>query len=308
MKVLAEAPCRISLFGGSTDVPPYSTQHGGICINMAINIKQRILLNDDNQWELLPQDNPDFFHAILDNMCPGNNFGVKHEFNGAIGSGISTSAALAVALVGAVNHYCGLNMTLAEIAERARQLEIEKVGLLCGRQDQYCAVHGGVNYMAFSDKTFVFPLEREFISTLLPYIQLFYLGTSRVASKILKEYDNLTMERVESMNRLKFIALESLEPIKRGNIAQVGKLLRESWEVKKKTAKGVTNDTIDAIYELGYKNGAIAGKVLGAGGGGHIMFLVPPRKQPAFKNIMSDSGIKWIDFSIDWQGLDCRIV
>ena len=308
MRVLSEAPCRISLFGGSTDIPPFSTTYGGVCLNFAINIRQRIILNDENKWDLRSYDDPGFFHLILDNMLPGNNFGVQHEFNGATGAGISSSASLAVALVGAVNHYDGMGMTRHQIAERARDLEVNKVGLLAGFQDQYCASYGGVNIMMFGKTNEVHPLPRYSLNNLFEYLQLFYLGSSRVASQILHGYEDLTPEKIFAMTKIKLLALNAFDLLPDGSIFDVAELLKEAWEMKKNSNNSVSSKKIDDIYNLGLTNGALAGKVLGAGGGGHMLFLVPPDKQKNFKSLMESINLKWVDFAIDWQGLDCRFI
>jgi len=305
MKIIVEAPCRISLFGGSTDIPPYSTEHGGICINMAINIRQRIVLNDEDRWNLQLNDNEYFFRTILDEMIPGNSFGVEHEFNGAMGSGISSSASLAVALVGGINHYAKLGMNKSEIAERARDLEANRIGLFTGRQDQYASAYGGVNLMLFGKETSVIPLGRDFINPILPYMQLFHIGSERVASKILQDYKSLPPDRIYAMNRIKSLAYSAVDPIRTGDINTVAYLLKEAWEMKKMSSTGVSNDSIDNIYDLGLELGAMAGKILGAGGGGYMLFLVPPARQGRFRE---NIGLKWVDFGIDWQGLNCRIL
>src|SRR4030042_4135023 len=148
MKIIAQAPCIVSLFGGGTDVDPYASKYGGLVFNIAINIRQKIILGGKSK--LLPQDNEEFFKVFQPKMKR-----IEHMFDGEIESGLGSSASLAVALVGAGLKWNGIEMSKEWIAEKAGDIEENKLGLYGGRQDQLCAAYGGVNLMEFGKKVIV---------------------------------------------------------------------------------------------------------------------------------------------------------
>ena len=307
MKVLAVTPSRISLFGGGTDVEPYASLYGGICINMAINIRHKIILDDvDDAIVEESYDNPKFFEEITKDMGV-DNIGMEHRYENTIESGLGSSASYAVAIVGVINHYKGLGMTRSEIAEKAWDIEVNKLKMYGGKQDQYVTAYGGVNAMEFTKKgVVVTPLSPKFIEPLYPYLLLFNLGFNRKSSKIQEGFKKLTPDKKKMLDALKEYTIQAVDAIGKSEIEKVAELFRKSWEAKKLSNKGVSNDQIDFIYKEGIRQGAMAGKVLGAGSGGHILFMVHPSTHKDFIRSMEDIGLKWIDYSIDWNGLDCR--
>ena len=298
MKIISTAPCRISLLGGGTDVHTYSDKFGGVCINMAINIRQKVELNVP-KTQLLQRDNPKFFKEFIGSRK------VAHFFPGEIESGLGSSAALAVSLLGAKNELKGLQMSKGEIAEKAYQIEVNKLKMFGGRQDQYCSSFGGVNLMEFEDgKVTVTPLNN-FVDKVLPSLLLFHIGENRRSTKIQEGFKELTSSQEERLHSIKDSVIEGAKIISSGDIKKFGQFMDKYWQIKKTTNKGITNDYIDQMYDEARYFGAYGGKLLGSGGGGHMLFVVDPDKREEFKR---NTGLKWVDFAIDYNGLETRIV
>jgi D-glycero-alpha-D-manno-heptose-7-phosphate kinase len=229
-------------------------------------------------------------------------------FDGPIESGLGSSASLAVALIGASNKLKGIKMTNEQIAELAWNIEVNELGLFGGKQDQYAAVYGGINVMEFGDKVKVAQLSPSFVDPLLPYLTLFYTGKNRRSGKIQEAFKELSKPQLNALDGIKQLTYDGVNAIANKDVYSVGKLLDYAWQLKKKSNAGTTNEKIDAIYQTALKNGAIGGKILGAGGGGHILFICPPDEQDQLKNELSKYDCTWVDFSIDFNGLETRII
>jgi D-glycero-alpha-D-manno-heptose-7-phosphate kinase len=312
MKIKAIAPSRISLFGGGTDLEPYASTYGGLVINAAINLRQQVVMySGDDLYEVSGTNvfpykaDPKFAYQILDEFGINDFHQTKLTctYDALIESGLGSSASAAVALIGAINKRKGLGLSPAEIAEKAWELEVKKIGLYGGKQDQYVAALGGVNVMEFRDKVVVAPLAKGFIDLLAPYFVLLYTGFNRKSSVIQEGFKHLSKKQIEALDQIKSLALNAIDPIGKGDYLKVGEMLDWAWQLKKESNEGVSNPTIDSIYEKAIKEGAIGGKVLGAGGGGFMLFIVPPEKQKSFIKKM---GLDHWDFSIDWNGLEVR--
>ena len=309
MKIISQSPTRLSLFGGGTDLSPYAKEFGGICINLAINIRQHFTIETGNEaYEILEMPkgaNFNFYRAFLHELdCPPVNITARAD--GPIESGLGSSASAAVALIGAISKYKGIVLTKNEIAEKAWDIEVNKLGLYGGKQDQYATVYGGANFLVFEDKVYRYSLRRNGIEKIYPYLMLFYTGQNRKSPQIQEAFKTLTESQKEALDQLKEIAYAAVDPIKSGDVEQVAKLLQATWEFKKKSNKGVTNERIDLIYQSALEAGAWAGKVLGAGGGGHMVFICLPEKQIELINKLEKMDCKWIDFGIDFNGLEVR--
>lgn len=301
MKVISQAPTRISLFGGGTDVEPYASKYGGTTFNFAINLRQKVIFGGKNK--LLPNDNPDFFKAFQPKLKR-----IEHIFDGQIESGLGSSASLAVALVGAGLKWNDITATKKWIAEKAWDIEVNKLKLFGGKQDQYCSVHGGINLMEFGKDVIVTPLSHTFLDALMPNLVLFYTGRNRVSAKIQEGFKKLDDSQKNALDNIKLLTLSGVQAITSRDNEKVGRLLDDAWKLKKKSNKGVSNDFIDNIYATAIKSGAWGGKIMGAGGGGHILFVCEQYKQEELKNNLSKLGCTWIDFSIDFNGLETRII
>jgi D-glycero-alpha-D-manno-heptose-7-phosphate kinase len=302
-KIKASAPCRISLFGGGTDIPTY--KNGGMVLNMAINLRQEIKILDNVNWfgglmNIWPDGGSEnFYKAFLP-----DSYWYEAEFDGEITGGIGSSAGAAVAIVGATERLKGHKIDLDKIAEKAWEIETKKLKMFGGKQDQYASAYGGVNLITFRDRPHVIQLSPSFIESVKDSILLFHTGENRKSGKIQEGFKKLSKEQIKYLDKMRDLVMPGLRAIDEGDVKRFGKLLTESWELKKKSNSGVSNEKIDKLFEKGKKLGALGWKLLGAGGGGYCIFIVP-KKQEEFKKKI---GIKWVDYSIDWNGLDTRII
>ena len=322
MIIKAVCPTRLSLFGGGTDLPEYSDNYGGLVVNMAINIYQTVVMFSETDVFKCrgPQSghwfpvgaNPEFYYKILEEFNLNNSTHLTRlncEFEGIIESGIGSSASVAVALIGGISKRLNLNMSLEEISVKAWEIEVDKIGLYGGKQDQYAAAFGGVNAIEFrKDKIEITPLAKTFIEQLLPSVVLFYTKSNRKSAKIQEGFRALSKQQIKTLDSIKQIALDSITPIGEGDVQAVGELLDKAWILKKESNKGVSNQEIDTIYEKAKKAGALGGKICGAGGGGFMLFIVLPVKREAFIKEMEKEGLQWWDFDIDWNGLKVRVL
>lgn len=318
MIVESQAPCRISLFGGGTDLPEYANRYGGLVISFAINLRQKLkLYTADNLFDITRNEIPykgdlNFLHTIFEQFKTGNKFGGFHDVrfisqsDALLNSGLGASAAAAVTTIAAMNKVHQLNLSKAQIAEMAWEIEVTKIGLYGGRQDQYISSFGGFNAITFEkNKIEVNPLRPEMIEQIYPGLVLIHTGFTRENPKIQEGFKKLSTEQIAKLSQLKEIAVGAFVELESGDIEGVGQLLDQSWESKKQSNKGVNNPEIDEIYDKAKKLGAYGGKTLGAGGGGYMLFVVDPEKKEKF---IEELGVDWCDFSIDWNGVESRIL
>ncbi len=312
MKIFSQAPTRVSLFGGSTDLPEYAERFGGLVLSMAINIRQKITMySDDELFEIRKHQfpyraKPEFYYQILEEF--GINDGMHLtklicEFDGLIESGLGSSASAAVALIGAINKRLKLNMTTDQIINKAWDLEVNKIGLYGGKQDQIAAAYGGVNVIEFDSKFKVMPLTKDFIQKLISSIVLFHIGENRETTTIQEGLKNLTSSQIDKLDKIKDITTHAILAIDQGDIPKIGYFMDQSWLLKRQSNKEVTNPYIDALYRRGLENGAYGGKILGSGGGGYMIFIVDPKNKEKFIEKM---GLDHWDFDISMDGLDVR--
>jgi len=286
-KTFVQAPCRIGLFGGGTDVGQYASEYGGAVINMAINIRQKIVVGGESK--LLRNDNPDFFKAFTENK-------IEHVNDGLIHAGLGSSAALAVCLVAAENS----DLSLDEIAEEAWKTEVYKLGLFAGKQDQYAAVYGGINLFEFGDEVKREPFSEETATALSKWIILLDTGIQRRQPNIQENLRQLSTSQIRALHKIKRYTYRAKELIQTENFSKFGDLLDLSWREKKRSNPQMTNSQIDDIYERAIIMGARGGKLCGSGGGGHMIFVVDPKIQDFF---IDNIGIKQVKYEPDFNGL-----
>lgn len=307
MRITSSAPMRIGLFGGGTDVEPYASTYGGICLNMAINLRQKFEYDNDVNFKdgtVTRVLGPDSFHEAF---LGEKGYRLIQECDAPLNSGLGSSAAAAVALLGVMNKERGIPLLRSVIAEKAWELENNGLKLFGGKQDQYAASYGGVNGMEFSSKGVgVEPLPKRFVEALEPHMMLFFVGHTRRNSKIQEGMKSLDGDQINALNNLKDLAVKGIQAIGYGEIEKAGELLDQSWMFKKKSNNGVTTTKIDKLYQLAKKKGVWGGKLCGSGGGGHVFFIAPVGKQEKIIKALEKQGAKHIDFSIDWNGLEVR--
>ena len=303
----SKAPLRIGLAGGGTDVSPYCDLYGGAILNATISlyayaniepleenaiIFQSLDLGDEERFDhadQLPASGKFLLHKGVYNRIqkeygvPLNGFRLSTYVDAPPGSGLGTSSTLVVAMVGAFTEMLRLPLGEYDIAQLAYEIERKDLQLAGGRQDQYAATFGGVNYMEFykDDKVIVNPLrvKQEYLFELENNLLLFYTSTSRESAEIISRQRRNVQEKneksIEAMHQLKQQSETMKEALLKGRVHEIGEILDFGFRQKKQMAVGISNTLIDEIYEAAKKAGATGGKISGAGGGGFMTFYCP---------------------------------
>jgi D-glycero-alpha-D-manno-heptose-7-phosphate kinase len=225
------------------------------------------------------------------------------------GTGLGSSSAVAVAIIKAISTACGLSLSRAEIAELACYIEIDKLGMPIGKQDQYAASFGGLNSITFAKEgVTVEPLQlpRATLETLQKRLMLFFLGSTRKSSSILK-YQRQGIEKddertVYALHAIKELCLATQDSLEKGDLKAFGELLDLSWQNKRTLAPNITNSFIDDCYALALEKGAIGGKITGAGGGGFLMLYCEEQHQDRVIQALQERGLRCMDFHLDTSG------
>ncbi len=231
------------------------------------------------------------------------------------GSGLGASSALVVALVEAYRSAFSLPLGSYDVARLAFQIERVEAGLAGGRQDQYAAAFGGVNYMEFlpGDRVIVNPLRisNSYLCEFESSIIICFTGQSR-ASAVIQDQVRAATENnhsaVEALNQLKSDAAEMKQALLGGNIQHVAEILNRSWQAKRRTSKAVSNSKVEEIFELGRNNGAVAGKVSGAGGGGFLMFMTQPEHRYRLVTALNEAGSLAMPIQFTDEGVESWVI
>ena len=328
MAIISRTPVRISFGGGGTDLASYYEKYGGLVVSAAINkyFYTILELRDDDRIQLISSDLQlsqtvkDFYDlkfgegfdiptAVIKhfNIQRGMNLFLASEV--PPGSGLGSSGALAVNTVNILNHLERKGMTTQEIAETAYFIGFNDLNLSIGKQDEYSSAFGGINFIEFEKnnvKVEPLKLSNETRKRIEEDILLFFTGMTRESSKILtlqnKSCKDDKKDVIESLHNIKKLGLEIKSEIEKGNLKHFGELLHQSWINKKKLAEGITNERIDKAYSLALKNGAVGGKLTGAGGGGYLMLYCELGKQKNVRKVLQDMGFKELDFKFDMKG------
>ncbi len=319
---------RISFGGGGTDLEAYYSKYGGVVVSGAIDKYFYAVISESGSQSLqLISANYGSFHlqeAVQDLVWDGNlalpkavvdHFGFPpgHDVFMASeippGTGLGSSSAAAVCLCLALSAKQGTRTSRAELAELASHLEIERLGMPIGKQDQYASAFGGINVITFTAAgVFVEPLKLspERVKELEGNLMLFFMGSSRSSSTILRQQQESTRRGdvavVESLHAIKEVAGQMRYEIEQGDLSEVGRLLDVSWERKKRLARSVSNPEIDDVYRIAREAGAVGGKVTGAGGGGFLMLYCPLEQQAEVTRALQFRGLRPMRFHFDMQG------
>lgn len=308
----SRAPLRLGLAGGGTDVSPYSDEFGGCVLNATINLHAycTVAAAEDGQVSFHAPDRRESFTAPataalpLDGPLPLHKAAynrIVRDFNGGrplpcrittysdapAGSGLGTSSTMVVAILGAFAEWLKLPLGEYEIAHLAFEIERLEVGLAGGKQDQYAAAFGGLNFMEFhaGDRVIVNPLRlrASVLNELQSSLLLHFTGVSRDSARIISEQMRNVSEKsaasVDAMHSLKADAIQMKEHLLKGDLPAFARALGRSWEAKKRMAAVISNPQIEAVFAEALRAGALSGKVTGAGGGGYIMFMIDPCKR-----------------------------
>lgn len=329
MLLITRAPVRISFGGGGTDLPDYYEQYGGMVVSTSINYYIYTILTsgqpDDVQivsadYRALCQ-RPTCEDLIWDgdlqlpkaivyyfNVRGGMDIFLASQI--PPGTGLGSSGSVAVSMIKALAFWCGLDLSPAETAELACYIEIERMGMPVGKQDQYAAAFGGLNTISFSaDGVTVEPLDlsTETRQALEKGLMLFFTGTSRQSSTILRRQQKASRQKDrETLDRLaaiKELGQQIRVALKQDDLEQFGELLHRSWLQKRGLAEGITNPFLDDCYRTAREQGALGGKITGAGGGGFLMLFCPEERQPAVKHALTELGLQHRPFGMEDKGV-----
>ncbi|MEA3504256.1 MAG: dehydrogenase [Bacteroidota bacterium] len=307
MIIRSKAPLRLGFAGGGTDVAPYSELYGGAILNASISlyayatiiprndgkiifrsVDKAETLEYNSVKEILVDDtlalHKGVYNRVMRDFCDKPLSFELHTFVDAPpGSGLGTSSTLTVAILGAFAEWLKLPLGEYDMARLAYDIERIDLGMAGGKQDQYAATFGGVNFMEFNkdNSVIVNPLRirEEYLNELSHNLVLYYTETSRLSSKIIEAQSKNVVDKknssVEAMHQLKKQSIMMKEALLTGRLDAIGEILNFGWENKKRMASGITNPMIDEIYETAMKAGATGGKISGAGGGGFMVFYCP---------------------------------
>jgi D-glycero-alpha-D-manno-heptose-7-phosphate kinase len=321
--VRARAPLRLGLAGGGTDLSPYCDQYGGAVLNATIDRYAyafvepsgdgtvQFVARDLGIEERLPCEagatagarlaiHAGVYRRMIRDYGAGQPMPLKITtfVDAPAGSGLGSSSALVVALVEAFRFLLELPLGLYDVAHLAFEIERIDLGLAGGKQDQYAAAFGGANFIEFlaNDRVIVNPLRvaRGFLNELETSLVTCFSGLSRRSETIIVEQQRRmvtpTGDSLISLHQLKSDAVEMKQALLRGEIRHVATILNRSWEAKKKTADGISTGEIERLHAIALAHGALAGKVSGAGGGGFLMFIVPPQHRVALIAALNQAG------------------
>lgn len=303
----SKAPLRLGLAGGGTDVSPYCDLYGGAILNATISLyayatiepieENGIIISAIDRREEqrfdwtneLPLDGKlDLLKGVYnriqkDHGLPMTNFRLSTYVDAPPGSGLGTSSTLVVAVIGAFTEMLRLPLGEYDMAHYAFEIERNDLKLAGGRQDQYAATFGGVNFMEFygEDKVIVNPLriKQQTLFELENNLLLYYTSTSRESAKIIEQQSRNVMEKsqksIEAMHHLKEQAQMMKEALLKGRLHEIGEILDYGFQQKRNMAEGISTSLLEDIYETAMKAGATGGKISGAGGGGFMIFYCP---------------------------------
>ncbi|KKN33067.1 hypothetical protein LCGC14_0807480 [marine sediment metagenome] len=331
MIIRAKAPFRVSFGGGGTDMAPYCTEYGGCVINTTIDrhvyisLKPRhdkkiviFNINHNEKFEFNIGDhdyltNFELFKGIINvlNIKDGFNIIIYSEL--PAGSGMGGSSTLLVALIGALNRYYKLGFSKHEIAQKAYEIERIELRQKGGYQDQFAAAYGGFNFIEFSKTVSVTPIKttEETLNELQFRLILCYVGGSHFSSdiqdEVLKGYEFEKKSYMDAMQDLKAVA-HSMKSIIESNdlnrLINFGELLHQGWLAKKSLSSKISNKNIENFYLTSRKFGVLGGKLLGAGGGGHLLLFSDPSKKYEIIKELENIGGKVINFHFNPKGLE----
>jgi len=331
LSIRAKAPLRVSFAGGGTDVPPYPEREGGCVLNATItsyaygtlqprkdeqirivSLDYGVAVDYDRSEIPIYDGNLDLAKAAISRlgMVKVRGFDLLLHSEAPPGSGLGASSAVAVVLVGLLKEYGELSLTPYEIADLAYRVEREELQIAGGLQDQYAAAFGGFNFIEFlGDRVVVNPLRvrQDIINELEYSLLLCYTGKTRLSARIIDDqvsrYKTHESETVEGMRRLKEIAVEMKNALLLGELSAFGELLDQAWRNKKKLSTRITSPFIEQMYEQARRDGALGGKITGAGGGGYLLLYCRPEQKHAVAQRLKKMGGTVSDVSFSQFGL-----
>ncbi len=319
--IITRSPLRVSFGGGGTDLPSYYERFGGFLISAAIDkyvyvsvmrpFVEGIYLKYSEQERVRQIDevkHPIIREALrmLDFKTPQVEITTLADI--PAGTGLGSSGSFTTALLKALYAHRRWLITPSDLAKLACEIEINRLKEPIGKQDQYIAAYGGITCFEFhpddSVNAYPLPIKMDTLFELEDNLLLFFTGFSRKAGDILEDQDKRTQqddsEMLENMHHTKDLGMRIKKALEEGKPREFGSLMHAHWEHKKSRSKGMSNPQIDEWYELGMRNGALGGKLVGAGGGGFLMFYADDRSK--LREAMAGAGLEEVRFHFDFEG------
>ncbi len=319
--LISRSPLRVTLGGGGTDLPSYYKKKNGFLISAAIDkyvyvtitrpFKQGIYLKYSKIEKVKKVSQ--IFHPIIKEVLKEQNFKkpqieITTLTDIPAGTGLGSSGSFTTALIKALYFYKNRRIQTKDLAEKACDIELNKLKEPIGKQDQYISAYGGINcfYFKKSGEVIVEPLKisNKTLLSLKNNLLIFFTGYSRNASDILKDQDKKTKkqneEMIKNLDFIKNIGLKSKKYLESGDLGKFAELMNIHWEYKQSRSKQMTNKKITKYYKDALKNGAIGGKIVGAGGGGFLMFYANDIKK--LRKKMIQRGLEEVKFDFDFRG------
>ena len=318
--IISRTPLRVSFFGGGSDLPAYYRRHGGAVLSTAIDKSVYVTISrkfDDAVRVSYSRTEEVASAAEVEHPLVRESLGLLGIDGGveitsiadipARGTGLGSSSAFTVGLLNALHAYQGRHAPAARLAEESCEIELERCGEPIGKQDQYAAAFGGFNYIRFhpDDRVEVTKMvcPTEVTAELQRRLLFFYTGVTRSASSLLGEQSAAVAKpgaAASATGELTCLAAQAFEAVCQGDIDPLGPMLDTAWRLKKGLTAGVSNGVIDAAYDAARTAGAEGGKLLGAGGGGFLMFFAPPERHDAIRTALG--GLRETPFRFAPQG------
>ncbi|WP_026369914.1 hypothetical protein [Kallotenue papyrolyticum] len=329
MIIRSRAPVRIDLAGGWTDVPPFAEREGGAVVNLTINRYTyaslhprsdgavRLRSADYNTYveaetvRRLEYDGTlDLVKAALKRLQIEGGLELITRADAPPGSGLGTSAALGVAVIGALNALQAERLSAHEVAALANRLEVEELGIAGGKQDQLAAALGGINYLEFGDHPPIsspLPVSAGVINELEKRLVLCYSGVSRLSGDIIQRVQQAYLQNeprtCAALRTMRELARQVKSCLLAGELEALAPLLRDNWACQQALHPSVTNADVARLFAVAEANGALGGKACGAGGGGCLVFFCEADRERDVREALRAAGGQIIDFNIDRFGL-----
>ena len=303
--IISRTPLRISFAGGGSDLPSYYMQHGGAVLSTTIDKYIYIAVHryfSSNQSLLkyskteLINNNDEIQHPLFREcmkLVNVSGLDIASMADVPAGTGLGSSSAFAVSLLNVLHAYKHEAVSAEYLASTACDIEINRLGDPIGKQDQYAAAYGGLNFIRFNYDGSVdvqkIVMEPSVKAQLERNLILLYTGTKHSASAILKEQgkEMQRLDKQQAMHKMVDMAYELKDVLEHNQIDDFGRILNEGWLLKRSLANSISNPLVDNLYDQGMAAGALGGKLLGAGGAGFVLFYCPEDKQETFRNQMS---------------------
>ena len=321
--ILTRAPLRITLGGGGTDLPSYYSEHGGFVLGAAVDKYIYICVNRPpadrlirlkysryEEVETVSELEHDLVRPALELLGPRDSIEIVSMADVPAGTGLGSSSTYLVALLTALHELKRERVPAQGLAELAFHVEHELADHPVGKQDQYLAAFGGLTCLEIErdGRVHVSPLNAPVsaIEELGSRLLLFFTSFSRSANTILKEQQEATEQDdatvVTSLHRTKEIGLAIRDALEREDVDDVGRLMHEHWENKKRRSSRISQEAVDRWYDAARDAGALGGKLIGAGGGGFLLLYAPPAAKVAVRDALAAEGLRAMPYRFDFEG------